>query len=534
MQAPRRTGGSLLVAATLLAVSACTGDSDEPADPFEPLPKVEYATGSVPQDRDADAVTAALARIDPCALLDPAAADLKGYPKSLPAEADGPHVCEIENAGYDEVRVALGVELPATGGPLSGNDRFTRDLVTLGGAKAYVNAVDSTYCRVALPVSFTHAIEFTGSAGGIGGDSCHGPKGFAAAAARTLERQGPALSQRGPGRWPACTLLREAVGELPQRKELRMGADFLYGMDECGVWQTSGSSKLGVTGAELQPVAADVSLQLEYTSPEPEYGRDFGTVNGRVLDGYRGPGCNLAWNEWAAPPSVDGDRQVARLKLSAPGCARARELAGRVTKVLDHDRPRLEQPQRPVLYAPDEADIAAPRGCENIPDFAAVDCAAYTSPDVPEGGIEVIRAAEADPNVNCAFALDAVRRYLGEQMRPVTAVHGVDDAGAPAYACGFAEPDHRRQLWIRASSQPMGQEPGSEVAGRPARDLATRSEGMRQLWVALDGATDRGHVYAEMLVTPDRSTGMFSDSPVDRKPLGALDEVLADIMTEHF
>ncbi|MGH3358832.1 MAG: hypothetical protein ACRDO7_08510 [Nocardioidaceae bacterium] len=522
-----------LAAVALSVIAACSNASEETAaDPFEPLPTVEYASGKVPLDRDADAVTAALTRIDPCALVDPKGAGVRTYAESRRPEADGPHVCEISNANYDDVRVTLGVELPATGGSLGGHDRFTRDLVTLGGAKAYVAEQDSTFCRVALPVSFTHAIEFVGSDMGVGADACAAATGFAAVAARRLERPGRVEQPRGPDRWSMCDLLGDAVGTLPKGTELRMGSDFLRGIDGCGVWQTHGE-KLGM-GGELLPVAAKVSLEIEYTSPEPEFDRFHGTVNGRRLDGYTSGGCVLAWNEWDAPGASAGP-QVARLKVNAPTCGRGKKLVAQVTKVLDDRPPPSESaPQRPVLYDPDEPDVAAPAGCADLAEFATADCAAYAETDVPDGGVEVIRGAEADPNVNCALALDAVRAHFGERMRPVTAVHGAAADGSPAYACGFVEPSHATQVWIRASSEPMGQEPGSEIGGHPARDLTTAGEGMRQLWVALDGAQDRGHLYAEVLVRPDRSTGMFSDSPVDELPLRKLDELMTDLVDEHF
>lgn len=517
-------------ALVLLAAAACSSSSDHTndnhEDPFEPLPKVEYSSGSVPQDRDQDAVTAALARIDPCALVDPAGVGLRGYPGTLRPEANGPHVCETINADEDRVRVAVGVELPP-------EERFNRQLITLGGAKAYVAKQSSIHCQVALPVSFSHAIEFTGSSMGVDADACAAAKGFAAAAAKRLAHPEDVELGRARDRWPMCDLLGQALGDRPNGTELRFGTDSLDGMDTCGLWQRSGGD-FG-TGTELEPVAADVSLQVEYGDPEPEPD-EFGTVNGRALSVYRyasATGCMVGWKE-RPTLSGGGERRAAWFHVAAPSCSRARKTAAGVTGLLDSGRPVAAQPQRPVLYASAEPDVAAAGGCVDLRDQAPSDCAPYVPAEVPDDPVETIRAAEADPNVNCALALDAVREQFGERMRPVTAVHGTDADGAPGYACGFLEASHSRQVWIRASSDPMGQDAGSHIDGRPAHDVTTRSDGIRQLWVALDGTSEPGHLYAEVLVTPDRRLIAQGYPPVDKKPLQRLDELMADVMAEHF
>ncbi|UYM07698.1 hypothetical protein [Solicola gregarius] len=511
----------LAACAALILVAACSGgDADES---YDPDPTVAYQSGvETPKDRDEDAVDAALGRIDPCALIDPAGAGVKGFPKSSELDPDGPHVCEVESPDYDEVRAVLGIELAA-------EDRFTRDLLNLGGAKAYLESspTNTTFCRVALPVSFTHAIEFTGSSGGVGADACGPAKRFAALAAERLDQPDTLEQVAGPDRAGACDILRRAV-DLKNKREFRSGQDFLFGMDKCGVWEAP--DQTDTTDLQFEPVAPESYLEIGYsTPPNDEFTKDYGTVRGRALNGYSSGGCVLAWNEWDAPTNVEGNL-VARFKASAPSCKAAKRLVAQVTKVVDDTPSSTADPQRPVLYAPDESDIAAPGGCVDLAEFATADCEAFVDAEVPEAASDVVGAADREPGVSCSLAGDAVREQFGDSMSPITATHGTDAAGGPAYMCGFTEPTHGRQVWIDVSSDEMPYEPGSEIDGHDAHDLETASEGTRQLWIAIDG----GYVYGEVRVTPDRSTGMYSDSPVNDKPLDKLDEAMTDIMAEQF
>lgn len=514
----------LAASVTLVLVGACSADAGSDADnEREQAPTVEYESGvTTPHDRDPEAVDAALARLDPCALIDPAGADVKGYPKSSEVEVRSPHSCEVTNPDQDEVTLTSGVEFETA-------ERFSKELTSLGGAKAYVLAspTNSTFCQVALPVSFTHSIEVRATNYGVGSDACADAKGFAALAAERLGHPERLELPSGPARWSACDILRPAVN--PKRNaELRFGWDFTTGMDQCGVWAKSGGS-LG-SGLELEPTAPTSDLSIWYESSEFDYDDYYGTVAGRRLDGYDSGQCTLDWDEREAPAAVAGGL-VLRFEVSASSCKKAKRLVAEIAKVLDGKRvTTAADPQRPVLYAPDESDVGAPGGCVDLAEYATADCKVFVDADVPDDSEELVRAASDEPGVSCAIAEEAVQAHFGEEMSPITAAHGVDVTSQPARMCGFTEPSHSRQVWIDVSPDPLPYEPTSEIDGHDAYDDMVSSEGTRQLWVDVDA----GYLYGEVRVTPDRSTGMYSDSPVNEKPLDKLDEAMTEIVAERF
>ncbi|UPK75380.1 hypothetical protein MU582_01730 [Nocardioidaceae bacterium SCSIO 66511] len=520
----------MALGAALVLASGCTSGDD--ADPPEQETRIAYESGvSTPKDRDEDAVHASLARLDPCALIDPAGASVKGFSKGSEVSVDGPHVCEVDSPRSGEVRVVLGVELGA-------EDRYTRDLQTIGGAKAYVDNSDSTFCRVALPVSFTHVIEFVGSGSAVGSDACTSTTGIAEVAATRLEQAESFEQPEGPSRASACAILGEAV-DLKKNREFRSGDDFLAGMDKCGVWEAPDAEADGA-GLQFEPVAPEQYLEIEYrTPPNDEFPRSFGTVRGRKLNGYDSGGCVLAWNEWDGPKEA-GEKLVARFQVSASKCPAAKRLVSAVTKVVDDGPPEPDGTQEPILYGPDEEDVGAPGGCVDLAEYETADCKAYADSevediDLPSDGEDLVRAGAEDPQVGCAIALDAVREHFGDEMAPITAVNGTDLTGQPAYMCGFTEPTHSRQVWIDLVPEPMPDEPGSQIDGHDAHDVTTASEGTRDLWITIgDDAETDGHVYAKAIVTPDRSAGLDSDAPVDEAPLDDLDDAMTDVMAKHF
>lgn len=141
---PLALGACAIVVAGVIGCSADDADQDSSIEPRE---RVEYAATEIPEDRAPDAVESALGRLDACALIDPQGAGVKGFPASAELEARSPHSCDVTNDDYKDVSVTLGVEL-------STKDRFTNELTSVGGAKAYVlGSSKDTFCRVALPVS---------------------------------------------------------------------------------------------------------------------------------------------------------------------------------------------------------------------------------------------------------------------------------------------------------------------------------------------------------------------------------------------
>ena len=524
-----RAARLLAVCAILIAGTvACTGDQDTPAEESQvPPDRLEYASTDIPEDRASDAVASALGRLDACALIDPKGANVQGYPASSEVEARSPHSCQVTNPESDDVTITLGVEFPT-------DERFSSQLTSLGGSKAYVvaNPTTTTFCEVEIPVSFTHAIEVRSSDLGVDTNACADAKGFAATVASRLDEPDDHELSKGPARWTACDILGSAT-DLNGKTEFRSGADSVFGLDKCGVWEKSGGSSGG--GLDLQPVAPNSYLSVEYDTPaNDEFPRDLGTTSGRKLNGYDDGACVLQWNEWDVPKAI-AKGQVARFQVSTPSCKQSKQFVADIARVVDSEEAHTSaDPQRPVLYDPSEPDAPAAGACIDVESFDEADCKPYVDADAPADGEDTISAAQADPNVNCAIATDAIEEHFGSQMSPVTAVNGITSDGKPRYMCGFVEQSHALQVWIVASQDPMGQVPGSEFGGHEAHDVTTASEGLREMWVALDDPEESGHLYAEVRVLPSRESGQYSDSPVDDKPLELLDEAMTDIVEAHF
>lgn len=511
----------LAVGTVLLGSSvACSGD-DSSADDSQPasLERIEYANVDVPEDRAADAVGSALGSIDPCALIDPSGTGVKHLSTGSDVEALSPHACEVSNG---VVRVSARI-----GAAFSTEDRYNAGLESIGGAKAYVVVPtgDPMLCQVALPVDFTHSIMFVGSYSFADNrDACDNAKAFARAAAKRLEQPDSVAHAKGPANQTACDILRPAV-DLNDETELRSGSDFEQGIDQCGVWEN-------VDEGGLQPAAPNVELSIEYSDPAfLDYYKKAGTVHGRQL---RAHDCTLAWNERKVPGSIATD-QVVRFEIDAQSCNKAKRLTADITKIIDQGRvAKPADPQRPVLYAPGEPDAPAAGACIDVMDSAESKCHPYEKTDAPTDGKETIEAANADPNVNCAIAAEAVEEHFGSNLRPVTAQRGIGQLDTPARMCGFVEESHAAQVWVGVSEGSMSESAGSEIGGQPAHDETTASAGERTISVALGEEDEPGYLYGEVLVRPAREDGDFDDSPVDEAPLQKLDEAMTDIVDDHF
>ena len=509
----------LAVAAVLLGGMVACSEQDVPDDAGqkESSERIDYTNVDVPEDRDSDAVQAALGSIDPCALIDPSGVGVEYFSTGSKVRALSPHTCEVSK-GEVRVRVKIGVAF-------SFEDRYNAGLESLGDARAYVVPGGDSLglCQVALPVDHTQAIMVSGSyASADNRDACDNAKDFARAAAKRLKEPDAVAQRQSPAKQTACDILRPAV-ELDDGSELRSGQDPEYGVDECGVWEK-------VEEGELQPAAPDIGLTVQYRDSIPDYYTKAGRVRGRQLHASH---CDMSWNERKAVGTGASGKAV--FKVTAPSCKKAKSLVGDVADVIDNGGvSEPSEPQRPVLYAADEPDAPAAGACIDVMDADENECQPYAETEAPADGEETIEAATDDPNVNCAIATEAVEEHFGSHLRPVTAVHGIGQLDTPARLCGFVEESHALQVWIGVSKDSMPESATSEIDGRPAHDETTTSEGERTMSVALDDEGESGYLYAEVIVNPDREDGNFDESPVDKAPLDNLDEVVTDVVSAHF
>ncbi|WP_158891632.1 hypothetical protein [Amycolatopsis anabasis] len=487
-----RSAAALALAA-LLAAGGCTS-TDEP-----PPVRPNHPKTAVPADRDDRAVVAALRRIDPCALIEPAA----GVPAGASATADGPHDCRLRAGGSKLVAVVLGT-------PLEPRERYDLQLLDFGGVKGYFDPGRGGMCRAYLPVSFSKAIQFR--ADRIG-SRCEQVKALAAAAAAKLNAPESLTNSLPLATWDACT----ALASLRSSAEPAPG-EFIDGIDKC-------------TAAGPQ-----VTVRLDYgddPGAEAETAEQkIITIAGKRVRSYAIPQCVLAWSQQPAAP---GNR-TANVEITASTCEQARSLAETAIRRLGEAPPPATTPQHPLTYRMDEPDVAAAGACADTRD--AVDCEPYHEIGLPAGRDAVLRVAAVDPNAQCALALGPVRGHFGPAMTPVTMKRS--DTAA-SRQCLFVEPSHGIEVGVHLAVTPDDPPPfprngGGDItlAGRTgtATDLEDTPSGAgRGLSIPLGDQPDSGALRVWVRLAPPRGTE--PKQPVDAAKAALVDRVVTDVLTQR-
>jgi hypothetical protein len=461
-----------IAVAALLVLAGC-GSGDDGG----PLPKVEHPKAAVPKDRDGQAVLAALRRIDPCALLDP-----KGFPADRKPKASGPFTCSISRT---DDRYADSQTVRFT--TLGDQDRARNPLQIIGGAKAY-SAINRDPCVYSFPVSFELAIEFSSYSSHR--DNCTSAKELAQGVAMKLANpDAVAVAQS----WDACAVLRTATNGESGTYRYGDGTGF----DDCRA---------------SAPFAA---LVLGY-SPKSDQGATVETIGGKRVAIHQGDQCEITWHNGVA-------RQSNELWVSIQGvdCAKAKTMAERAMTALAAPPPETT-PQRPLLYGPDDPDRPIPGACVlwEKPD----QCQPYVEVPVPSEKGQLIRAAEADPNVDCAMAIEAVTKHFGAQWKPVTIT---DQRG-----CTFIESTRLARVSVSTSAEPVSKRP--HVDGE--RDL-TIADHPGTLWSSdnvcvIDLATGKSKdTDGALSVTMRDSSAANSQDKPDEAKVRAL---ATDLIVKHF
>lgn len=316
MTTPSWVRRRLVVAGCVLALGLAGCDAQGPDD-AAPTSTSDHPAPEAPKDRDEQAVLAALARIDMCAVLGSAVA---GTPR-----APRPSTCEISqpNGGSFRLRVE----------PLSTTQRQRFPSRALGGAKAYVEDFGNS-CAIRFPVSFNLAltIDVHHAAQNKPADPCEVAE--TATVATTLAD--PAAARTNT-RWEACAALESVPGIDTY------GPDPMATMDRC----TKRSSV--------------VVLSFKYSTPGSTIdGWQRGTVGGVevwTLDerGADPPGCTVEWSQGPAASRYADDGAQLVASLRAPDCGQLTPLVEPLITTLRQPPPDVE-PQRPLLYRPDEPD----------------------------------------------------------------------------------------------------------------------------------------------------------------------------------
>ncbi|TDC29818.1 hypothetical protein [Kribbella albertanoniae] len=405
----------IFVVMALLVVGSCsTGETSDPGPTRSAVP-------SNP-DRDLGAVVAALSRIDPCALIDPARAKAPGFTVDKPSVQPAPSTCVVRGDQVGAVQVDLLTRF-------LGYDRWRgRERLIFGEAVGYL--LQNGNCELVVPVSFGFAIRFEDRGVQPTKVKCGQLRAFAAAAVPLLAKP----SATGPGRWDACSLLGRALGmeEPPYPQSL----------DRC-------------------EVTGKARLQLPYgvVPFDPKGHPERVTVAGRTA-GLKSSGTECVLTMDQGPTGLRHPRPAfQQIVLAAPTCPEATKLATTVVELL-RTPPPPSRVQAPLYFRPNEPEQAAPGGCAFVEfrtDFK--DCEPYTSADRPKAA-ELHSKAQADPHVLCAIAVEPVRERFGDRLKPVVAGH----------RCHFLEGGGRLKVVISSSGDTLQPAPerALTIAGHPA------------------------------------------------------------------
>jgi hypothetical protein len=479
-----RGWAAVVACAAALVVSGCS--SDEPAatpPPETPPSTVVHPKAEVPKDRDGQAVLSALRRLDPCSLLDTARGAVAGYPPGLKPLAEGPFYCYIVKPDRSEA-VYLSF------GAFPERLRFEQPLQTIGQAKAYVRQ-ESGKCTVSLPVSFTTAIQFLVSPKSAEPDPCAAGKAFAAVAAGKLAQ--PDAIQVAPS-WDACSVLRTVAGESHEYQQR------LAGMDSC----------------EFRQDGFIVRLSFSYDRPVEPATETVGGARAAVQErNPAGDGCDVAWRQGAARTTYPADGPDLVVSFNMVGCDRAKTFAEQVMKVLASAPPEIA-PQRPLLYKPSEPDVAVPGGCAFWTKPA--ECQPYVQVAAPSGKAEILRAAQADPNVDCRLSVEAVAKHYTEPMYAVT----VSEPG-----CQFVESTRAIRIAVGTSPTPLGKrdrvngDREATVGGRPARVLSSENSYTVRAALSPDG-NENGTLQVKV------------EGPAEARDVPKVEGLVVDILTKFF
>src|SRR5699024_801013 len=112
-----------------------------------------------------------------------------------------------------------------------------------------------------------------------------------------------------------------------------------------------------------------LSLGMEYKTWGPVDSSDQEKVAGEKAEVNEvGQSCYVRWNQGSSGVSAEWAQDTIG-ELSAQGCAKAKKLAGKAMEVWNSSPTDDEEvsEQQPLLYEPDEPDVAAVGACRYLP-----------------------------------------------------------------------------------------------------------------------------------------------------------------------
>lgn len=472
-------------------LSGCTGDKQE-AEPLPDLPAVVHPTAEVPKDRDPAAVMAALTRLDACALM--------GSAKAVPMT---PHRCRLETGVGESMTLTLGA-------PMDWQERYASDVLTVKGARVYVQGPDLDRCKADIPVSFTQTIEVgLTTFRDLTPARCEQVRTMTAAVITRLANPEAYLSRMPAARWNACTALARSLGlTAPTSKH-----SIVSGLDQC---------------TDPDGLQVELSFDRDFKSPADATVRQLG---GKRVRQFTFSGCDLQWSQG---PSGVANAPKHVVTVRAKTCGQADKSALVLMKVLDGPPPAQAKPQHPLTYKSGEPDRAAAGACADV--GTREPCEPYHQVEAPTGAQEILRRVKADPNVNCAIAVDAVRKHLGPGFRPATLNSPAEHLAHRS--CVFVEQSHEHTFAVSVVDAPPtpktvylphGQD--ITVQGRPGTffSFVERNSRRDDLYV---GVADRITLRLQFDLVPGR--GATTKTRPDTTRAALLQPLATDILTKYF
>ncbi|PRX45380.1 hypothetical protein B0I33_10943 [Prauserella shujinwangii] len=518
----------------LVPVVLTGGDGDGSAGEAAPDGGVSAAVptetrSARPPDRDMQAITVALRQLDPCKLLDVQGARSRGAPNAATI-ATGPHACMmVVHPDYSPADENVSVRVGALSDHFS---RYSMAPIELNGARAYLYQQGGSargHCRVDIPVSFTRAIVFEHETYDKR-DVCPALRRYAGAAVAklgspdslTIDRDTRPFSQ-----WDGCSFLSQVLGQEADMYTFQPHHADGVADPFSGCATTDKSGKAEATTPEL-----DVRYK---EAPEPS-GQAAQIAGKTVYLEQLGPLCEATWNN--GPSGVRNKWFATTLFTITTGdCDVAARLAEQAISLAGGKPSHADaQPQRPLLYGPDENDTGSLGACV---DFRVTggnaDCEPYQEVPVPEAPDQILKAAGVNRHVQCAVFKEAVQGVFGTAFKPVTwGEH-----------CYFVEPEHVLTIQVNVDPRNVPNDYGNrpdlyldrqvtDIAGKPAVTYWTKRREHFDIYLSPSGdLSQRGNLHIG--IETKRGRGREADLPeVTPEQAQQASEVMAHVVQKHF
>ncbi|WP_020669035.1 hypothetical protein [Amycolatopsis nigrescens] len=527
-------GKHVPVLAAVVAVLGTAGCATAISGTAQPAGAGSGEQSAIPKlpDRDMQAVTVALRKLDACQLLDLGVAQRRGVAEANTVPT-GPHSCLLSpDPEYSPATDGIEIEV---GTHTEQFDRYRGEIATVGGMKAYQYQDDSEShhgCRLVLPVSFTRGITLSYDAYDDV-DACPVLKEYAEGTVAKLQNPDALTvdnTKRPFSAWDGCFFMAQLLGPEAEK----------HTYEPEGTKDEFSGCRAQPKRVEGQPPSAQQSPELEahYDKWDPsssDVARDVAGKPGIVND-YRS-NCKLSWNHG---DSGAGNEWFGSLvfELTAANCDIAAQLAEKVVATAGQAPSDADaKPQRPLLYKADENDSGALGACV---DFGATggqsDCEPFKEgTPVPKGTDELLAASDENRHVQCAVFKDTVLAVYGPSFQPIT-------WGAH---CFFVEPTHTMLLTVNVDGENAPGEYGNrpdlyverqvvQVAGKQTVSFYDTGKKAYDLYVSpYNDLNRRGNVHIQAETLTGRGVERIEPQP-DPAKLKLADQVITQVVQKYF